>query len=91
MSSEITGQLNRLNKRHFGVCDGINTAVLSDTVDLINPGWIQPRTTAGDIVVMDMHGNTVTLTFELNEVSLFRVKRILLTGTTASMGIVVYY
>jgi len=76
---------------NVGVCNGVNQAVLSDTVDLVNYGYIQPRLLAGNIKVTDVNNNVNTLAFDQKEISLFRVKRIWVTGTTANMGIVVYY
>lgn len=74
-----------------GACNGCVAASLSDSVNLTNPGWIQPRLLAGTIKVTDMNDNVSSLVFELKEVSLFRVKRVWSTGTTADMGIVVLY
>jgi len=73
------------------VCNGCVTAILSDTVDLAHPGYIQPRLLAGNIKVTDVNGNVSTLAFELKEISLFRVKRVWSTGTTANMGILIVY
>ena len=74
-----------------GVYTGCIPAVLSDTVDLVNPGFIQPRLLAGNIKVTDVAGNVSTLAFDAKEVSLFKVARVWSTGTTANMGIVVIY
>ena len=74
-----------------GVCNGCIPAGLSDTVDLAHPGYIRPTFLAGNIKVTDVYGNISTLAFDLKEVSLFRVKRVWSTGTTANMGIVVIY
>lgn len=79
------------NAQNVGVCNGCVAAALSDTVDLLHPGYIQPRLLAGNIKVTDVNGNVSTLAFDAKEVSLFRVKRVWLTGTTADMGIVVLY
>ena len=73
------------------VCNGCVPAVLSDTVDLAKPGYIQPRLLAGNIKVTDVNGNVSTLAFDAKEISAFRVKRVWSTGTTADMGIVVLY
>ena len=74
-----------------GVCNGCVVAALSDTVDLTHPGYIQPRLLTGTVVVTDVNGNDSTIILDLKETTLFRVKRVKSTGTTASMGIVVYY
>ena len=76
---------------NVGVCDGCVAAALSDTVDLAHPGYIQPRLLPGNIKVTDVNGNVITLAFDAKEISLFRVKRVWSTGTTANMGIVVIY
>ena len=76
---------------NVGVCNGCVDATLSDTVDLANPGYIQPRLLAGNIKVTDVNGNVSTLAFDAKEVSLFRVKRVWSAGTTPNMGIVVLY
>lgn len=65
-------------------------AELSDTVDLDSYGWIQPTLLAGTIKYTTVAGNVRTKAFDLKEVSLVKVRRIWLTGTTANMGIVVY-
>jgi hypothetical protein len=75
----------------FGVACGCVDAVLSDTVDLAHPGYFEPRLLAGNIKVTDMYDNVSTLAFDLKELSRFKVKRIWLTGTTADMGIKIYY
>lgn len=74
-----------------GVCNGCIAATLSDVNDLSYPGYIQPRLLAGDIKVTDVNGNVSVLSFDLKEISLFRVKKVWSTGTTADMGIVVLY
>ena len=76
---------------NVGVCNGCIDAVLSDTVDLVHPGYIQPRLLAGNIKFTDVNGNVSTLAFDQKEISPFRVKRVWSTGTTAAMGIVVLY
>lgn len=73
------------------IANGEYTATLSDTVDLANPGWIQPILLAGTIKYVTVNGEVRTKAFDLNETSLVRVKQVWLTGTTADMGIVVYY
>jgi len=75
----------------FGVAGGCVDAVLSDTVDLAHPGYFEPRLLAGNIKVTDMYDNVSTLAFDLKELSRFKAKRIWLTGTTADMGIKIYY
>ena len=76
---------------NVGVCNGCIAAVLSETVDLSHPGFIQPRLLEGNIKVTDENGNVSTLAFDKKEISAFRVKRVWVTGTTANMGIVVIY
>lgn len=80
-----------INITSSGICDSCADAVLSDTEDLLNFGWIQPRLLGGNIKVTDVSGVTRTLVFDAKETSLMRVKRVWSTGTTASMGIVVYF
>ncbi len=82
---------NTGNQFNVGVCNGCVAAQLSDTVDLTQSGYIQPRALAGDIKVTDVNDNVNTLTFELKEISPFRVKRVWSSGTTANMDIYVYY
>lgn len=79
------------NPTMVGVCNSCVPAVLSDTVDLAQAGYIQPRLLAGSIKVTDVAGNESTLAFDLKETSLFRVRRVWNSGTTADMGIVVLY
>jgi len=78
----------------FGEDSGIaireEDAELSDTIDLDSYGWIQPTLLAGTIKYTTVAGNVRTKAFDLKEVSLVKVRRIWLTGTTANMGIVVY-
>jgi len=92
---EIIQRLDRLIKLSGNSVNGVYgnsvIATLSDSTDLVNPGYIQPRLLAGNIKVTDMGGNISTLAFDQKEVSLFKVKRVWSTGTTANMGIVVLY
>lgn len=74
----------------LGIATREEDAVLSDTVDLDSYGWIQPTLLAGTIKYTTVAGNVRTKAFDLKEVSLVKVRRIWLTGTTANMGIVVY-
>ena len=74
-----------------GIALGEYDAVLSDTVDLVRPGWIRPMTLAGNIKYTTVKGEVRTAAFDLKECSLVQVARVWLTGTTAGMGIVVYY
>lgn len=76
---------------NVGVADDEYDAVLSDTVDLAHPGWIQPLLLAGTIKYTTARGSVRTRAFDLKEVSPFRVKRVWSNGTTADMGIVVIY
>lgn len=83
--------LDFFNVPEAGVARGSMAAVLSDTVDLATPGWIQPRLLAGNIKFTDVAGNTDTWAFDLKEISPMKVKRVWSTGTTANMGIKVIY
>jgi len=74
-----------------GVCNGEEDAVLSDTVDLAHPGYFQPTLIDGTVKYMTVRGNIRTRTITKDTCSLVRVKRIYLNGTTAAMGIVIYY
>lgn len=74
-----------------GVCNASILANISDTVDLLHPGYIQPRLLGGTVVVTDMDNNDSTLELDLKECTLFIVKRVKSTGTTPNMGIRVYY
>jgi hypothetical protein len=74
-----------------GVASGVGAVIPSDTEDLVNPGWIQPRISAGAITVTDMYGNVVTLDMDQKEVSLFRVRKVWSSGTDSNLGIFVYY
>jgi len=91
MASEITGWLKKVWNLDNGVEGGCVDAVLSDTVDLVNPGYFEPRLLAGNIKFTDMFGNVGTLAFDQKELSRFKVRRIWSTGTTANMGIKIYY
>lgn len=82
---------NTGNQFNVGVCNGCVAATLSDSVDLTQSGYIQPRLLAGDIKFTDVNDNVDTLTFELKEISPFRVKRVWSSGTTSNMGIYIYY
>jgi len=74
-----------------GVILGEYDAVLSDTVDLAHPGWIRPMLLAGTIKYTTVKGEVRTAAFDQKECSFVQVARVWLTGTTAGMGIVVYY
>lgn len=91
MASEIAVLLSKIFKLDNGVEDGCEDAILSDTVDLKHPGFFEPRSLGGDIKYTDIHGNTGVMTFDVKEVSKFKVKRIWSTGTTAGLGIKIYY
>jgi len=75
---------------HSGIVTGKKNAVLSDTVELVQFGWIRPILLAGTIKYVTEDGDLRVDTFDLKETSLERVRQIYLTGTTANMGIVVY-
>ena len=75
----------------LGISDGEYDAVLSNTVDLVSPGWIEATLLGGTIKYTTINGETRTRAVDLGWVSLTRVKRVWLTGTTAGMGIVVHY
>lgn len=73
-----------------GVCNGIDAAVASNTVNLPNPGYFEV-TGAGNVKFDPVVGAAgQTRAFDAKECSKFRVKRIYVTGTTAT-GIVIYY
>jgi len=91
MASELSSLVARLLKQDTGVETGCQDAVLSDTIDLVNPGYFEPRLIGGNIKYTDFHGNVGTLVFDAKELSRFKAKRIWLTGTTADMGIKIYY
>ena len=78
-------------ENQLGIVLGEYDAVLSDTVDLVHPGWIRPMLLAGNIKYTTVKGEIRTNAFDLKECSLVQVARVWLTGTTAGMGIVVYY
>lgn len=78
-------------ENQLGVCLGEYDAVLSNTVDLTKPGWIRPMLLAGTIKYTTVKGEVRSNAFDLKETSLVQVSRVWLTGTTAGMGIVVYY
>jgi|SRR5665647_609063 len=73
------------------VCNGEDDAVLSDTADLAHPGYFQPTLIDGTVKYMTVNGNIRTRAWTKDTCSLVRVKRIYLTGTTAAMGIVIYF
>lgn len=73
------------------IVNGEEDAVLSNTVELAHFGWIRPTLLAGTIKYVTANGEVRTKAFDLNETSLVRVRQVWLTGTTADMGIVVYY
>ena len=74
-----------------GIAKGEFDAVLSDTEDLAHPGWIQPRLAGGTIKYVTEYGETVTRVFDQKEISLVKVKQVFSTGTTANLGITVFY
>lgn len=74
-----------------GIGGGEDDAVLSDTVDLVNPGWMQPLTTSGTVKYTTEKGNEMSRQMDVKELSPFRVKRVWLNGTTAGMGIRIIY
>lgn len=71
-----------------GVTGGEYDAVLSDTVDLAHPGWLE-ATVAGTIKYTTLYGETRTRTVDVGWISLGIVKRVWATGTSAT--IVVHY
>jgi len=75
----------------YDIANAEQNAVLSDTVDLANFGWIRPELLAGTIKYTTVNGDVKTKAFDLKELSLVRVRKVWLTGTTADMGIVVYF
>lgn len=75
----------------IGINGGCIDAVLSDTVNLLHPGYFEPRLIGGDIKYTDLYGNVGIMTFDKKELSRFKVNKIWLTGTTAAMGIKIYY
>lgn len=83
--------LSKIYRNDIGVAGGCVDAVLSDTEDLPNPGYFEPRLLGGTIKFTDMHGNVGTMSFDAKELSKFKAKRIWLTGTTANLGIKIYY
>lgn len=78
-------------EKNVGIPNGEEDAVLSNTVDLAHPGFIRPLLLEGTIKYVTVNGETRTDAFDKKETSQVRVKRIWLDGTTADMGIVVYY
>jgi len=74
-----------------GIARGEFDAVLSDTVELAHVGWIQPRLAGGTIKYVTEYGETVTRVFDQKEISLVKVKQVFSTGTTANLGITVFY
>ncbi|MFZ4545871.1 MAG: spike base protein, RCAP_Rcc01079 family [Bacteroidales bacterium] len=73
-----------------GVCNGTDVAATSNTVDLPNPGYFEVAV-AGTVKFDPILGAAAqTRNFEAKECSKFRVKRIYVTGTSAT-GIVIYY
>ena len=74
-----------------GIANGEYAATLSDTVDLAHSGWFQPTLLDGTVKYTTVNGDVVTRDYVVGETSLVRVKRIWSTGTTADMGIKVYY
>lgn len=74
-----------------GIARGEFDAVLSDTEELARVGWIQPRLAGGTIKYVTEYGETLTRVFDQKEVSLVKVKQVFLTGTTANLGITVFY
>lgn len=73
-----------------GVCNGTDAAATSNTVDLPNPGYFEVGV-AGTVKFDPIIGTAgQTRSFDAKECSKFRVKRIYVTGTSAT-GIVVYY
>ena len=78
-------------ENQLGVVLGEYDAVLSDTVDLVQPGWIRPMLLAGTIKYTTVKGEVRTAAFDQKETSLVQVSRVWLTGTDVNLGIVVYY
>lgn len=74
-----------------GVTGGCLPAVLSETVDLVNPGWIMAETSGGTVVISDMLGNKTTHHLDVKQLFPTRVKRVWLSGTTVGMGIFVHF
>lgn len=95
-SEELRDYLSDLasqTKEDQAICDGVEPAGLSNTVDLPHPGFFEVRGNAG-AVKFDPVDQTApqgqSMTFASGELSKFRVKRIYLTGTTAT-SIVIYF
>lgn len=82
---------NEFFSTRAAIAVGEYDAVLSDTVELAKAGWIQPTLLGGTIKYVTVKGETRTRTFEKGEVSVVKVRQIFSTGTTANLGIVVYY
>lgn len=94
------GVINKLDRvidamdaltQNSGIAYGEYDAVLSDTVELAKAGWIQPTLLGGTIKYVTVKGETRTRIFEKGEVSVVKVRQVFSTGTTANLGIVVYY
>jgi len=88
--SQATKGLRKISDKS-GVCNGVIDAVLSDSVELKQVGWIQPRLLAGTIKFTTVNGEVHSWAFDLKETSFVKVKKVWSTGTTPAMGIVVYY
>ena len=81
-------------KEKTGVCNGTDVAALSDTVNLVNPGYFEVTGNAGDIKFDAVEGAAgQKRAFEKGVVSRFRVKKIYAAGagSTTATGIVIYY
>lgn len=74
-----------------GIIRGEFDAVLSDTEELTFAGWIQPRLAGGTIKYVTERGETLTRVFDQKEISLVKVRQVFSTGTTAGLGITVFY
>ena len=60
------------------------TALLSDTVDLVDPGFVVCKGVAGNVAVIDYMGNTSIYPIGLNETLPVIITRVKSTGTTAT-------
>lgn len=79
---------NDVNK---AVCNSCVAVTPSDTVDLTEPAFIQVRGNAGNLVVLPAIGDTpITLAMDAKEYTMFRVRRVYATNTTATAIVAMY-
>lgn len=79
------------NNIEFGVATGCIAVTPHNTNLLPHIGWFEVRGNAGNVAFVDEDGNpSLVLAFDQKELSKFRVKQILATGTTAT-DIYLYY